>query len=45
MKLYYGIGTENDGEIQRMHDCSLRILKEIGAVFHCGDAVEVFKKH
>ena len=45
MKLFFGIGTENDVEIQRMHECSLRILEEIGAVFHCDEAVEVFKKH
>lgn len=45
MKLFYGIGTENDAEIAKMHECSLRILSEIGAVFHCDEAVEVFKQH
>lgn len=45
MKLYYGIGTENDAEIAKMHECSLKILNEIGAVFHCSEAVEIFKQH
>ena len=45
MKLFYGIGTENDAEIEKMHECSLKILSEIGAMFHCDEAVEIFKKH
>lgn len=45
MRLHYGIGEEKDEEILRMHTCSLRILQEIGAVFHSEEAVEIFKKH
>ena len=45
MKLFHGIGTPNDAEIAKMHECSLKILGEIGAVFHSDEAVEVFKKH
>ncbi len=45
MKLFYGIGEEPDSEIAKMHECSLKALKEIGAVFHSDEAVEVFKKH
>ena len=45
MKLFYGIGVENDPEIATMHEYSLKILHEIGAVFHCDEAVEVFRKH
>ena len=45
MKLNFGIGERNDPEVEKMHECTLRILEEIGVVFHCEDAVEVFRKH
>jgi trimethylamine--corrinoid protein Co-methyltransferase len=47
MKLYFGIASDGDElkEIKKMHECSLRILSEIGAVFHSPEAVEIFKAH
>jgi trimethylamine--corrinoid protein Co-methyltransferase len=45
MKLFYRLGEENEPQIEKIHESSLRILEEIGAVFHCDEAVEVFKKH
>jgi trimethylamine--corrinoid protein Co-methyltransferase len=45
MKLIYNIGSGLEPEIEKIHECSLRVLDEIGALFHCDEAVEVFKKH
>ena len=45
MNLFYRIGAEQEPEIEKIHECGLRILEEIGAVFHCDEAVETFKKH
>lgn len=45
MKLHFGIGAVNDPEVEKMHECTLRILSEIGVVFHCEEAVEVFRRH
>ena len=35
--------TQND--CQRVHDASLKILRETGVVFHSAEALEIFKKH
>ena len=43
MKLHYSIGTDQDAET--IHEMSVRILTEVGAVFHSPDTVELFKKH
>ncbi|MEA4965866.1 MAG: trimethylamine methyltransferase family protein [Oscillospiraceae bacterium] len=43
MKLHYGIGGQDGPE--KIHECGLRILSEIGAAFHCEEAVEVFRRH
>lgn len=32
-------------DYQRIHDASLKILRETGVVFHCAEALEIFKKH
>ena len=45
MKLNYSIGLEDDPRIDMIHEYSLKILKEVGAVFHCPEAIEIFKKH
>lgn len=45
MKLNYSIGIKDDPEVEMIHDYSLKILEEIGAVYHCPEAIEVFKKH
>ena len=41
MKLHYSIGT--DEEIERIQEESLRILSEVGVVFHCAEAIEILK--
>ncbi len=43
MKLNYSIGTAKDAET--IHEMSVRILTEVGAVFHSPDTVELFKHH
>jgi trimethylamine--corrinoid protein Co-methyltransferase len=43
MKLSYSIGTDQD--VEAIHEMSVKILSEVGAVFHSPDAVEVFKQH
>lgn len=43
MKQTYNFG--NREEIEKIHENTLRILKEIGVVFYCEEAVEIFKKH
>lgn len=43
MQLHYSMGT--DGEIDAIHEMSVKILKEVGAVFHSEEAVETFRKH
>ena len=43
MKLNYFIGT--DREIKEIHEYTLKLLSEVGAVFHSKEAVDIFKKH
>jgi trimethylamine--corrinoid protein Co-methyltransferase len=43
MQLSYSIGT--DQEVERIHEMSVKILGEVGAVFHSPEAVELFRKH
>ncbi|MEA4966428.1 MAG: trimethylamine methyltransferase family protein [Oscillospiraceae bacterium] len=43
MQLHYSIGT--DEEIDRIHEASVKILSEVGAVFHSEEAVELFRQH
>ena len=45
MKLNYSIGIDDDPEIEMIHEYSLKILNEVGAVFHSPEALEIFKKH
>jgi len=42
MKLYY-TGIE-DGDVEKIHETSVKILSEIGVVFHSKEAVEICKK-
>lgn len=43
MKLNYSIGT--DQEIERIHEESLKILSEVGVVFHCEEAIDIFRNY
>ena len=43
MQLNYSIGSDADAEA--IHEMSVRILSEVGAVFHSPLAVEVFREH
>ncbi len=43
MKLNYSIGTDQDAEA--IHEMSVKILSEVGAVFHAPETVETFKQH
>ena len=45
MKLNFSIGIKDDPEVEMIHEYSLKMLEEVGAVFHCPEAIEVFKKH
>ncbi len=43
MQLSFSIGTDQD--VEAIHEMSVRILSEVGAVFHSPEAVELFKQH
>ncbi|NLN98597.1 MAG: trimethylamine methyltransferase [Eubacteriaceae bacterium] len=43
MKLNYSIGTLE--EVELIHAYSLEVLRDVGAVFHSEDAIEIFRKH
>jgi len=45
LKLNFSIGIKDDPEVEMIHEYSLKMLEEVGAVFHCPEAIEVFKKH
>ena len=45
MALYNRLKVISEEDCIRIHEASLKILKETGVVFHCDEAVDILKKH